>query len=118
MFRRMLPFVEYPYAVLRTRLPLIFLIIVLALANLSANQVLAAASDLDFTFEANGKVTTKFFPSFNCGHAVALQPDGKIVAIGEAFREPVDYDFVFARYTPDGSGSSKGRRDDESLRCL
>jgi uncharacterized delta-60 repeat protein len=56
--------------------------------------------NLDTTFGNGGVVTTDFgSSSFGGGaSAVALQPDGKIIAVGESFG-----DFALARYNPDGS---------------
>jgi uncharacterized delta-60 repeat protein len=53
---------------------------------------------LDTTFGGDGRVTTDFgVPS--SAHALALQADGKIVAVGGAFFVR----FALARYRPDGS---------------
>ena len=53
---------------------------------------------LDATFGLDGKVTTELGGRFDEAYALALQPDGKIVAAGVARR-----DFAFARYNPDGT---------------
>ena len=53
---------------------------------------------LDATFGSDGKVTTELGGRFDEAYALALQPDGKIVAAGVARR-----DFAFARYNPDGT---------------
>jgi uncharacterized delta-60 repeat protein len=50
---------------------------------------------LDPTFDGDGKVTTDFSLSEDRVFAVALQPDGKIVAAGQAFVG--DRDFALAR---------------------
>jgi uncharacterized delta-60 repeat protein/uncharacterized repeat protein (TIGR01451 family) len=52
---------------------------------------------LDSTFGVSGTVTTDF-GGFDYGQAVAIQSDGKIVAVGGA-----DGDFAIARYEDDGS---------------
>jgi uncharacterized delta-60 repeat protein len=60
---------------------------------------------LDATFGAGGKVLTDFRLGADVVSAVAVQPDGKIVAAGWS-RPPVpspDFDFAVARYNPDGS---------------
>jgi uncharacterized delta-60 repeat protein len=62
-----------------------------------AASLLAAAS-LDPTFDGDGKVLTDFGGRDSAAHAVAVQPDGKIVAAGEA-----GGDFALARYNADGS---------------
>jgi uncharacterized delta-60 repeat protein len=59
-----------------------------ALVRLNSN------GSLDTTFSGDGVQTTSFGYSVN---AVALQPDGKIVAAGG------DHDFALARYNADGS---------------
>ena len=53
---------------------------------------------LDNTFDSDGKVTTDF-GSDETGRAVALQPDGKIVAVGHTDGRRLSV----ARYNPDGS---------------
>jgi uncharacterized delta-60 repeat protein len=57
---------------------------------------------LDTTFDTDGKVTTQFGPSSAAAWAVVVQPNGKIVAVGEG---PVGstFDFALARYNADGS---------------
>lgn len=57
---------------------------------------------LDPTFGNRGKVTTDFFLRTDNAFAVALQSDGKIVAVGRAFRVTLD-DFALARYNTNGS---------------
>jgi uncharacterized delta-60 repeat protein len=58
---------------------------------------------LDASFDGDGKVTTNFggnSPAF----AVAVQPDGKIVAVGSTYNPyPLIDDFALARYNGDGS---------------
>jgi uncharacterized delta-60 repeat protein len=61
---------------------------------------------LDETFggtPAPGLQVTDFFGSTDIAHAVALQPDGKIVAVGEAASGPGGIAFALARYKTDGS---------------
>ena len=62
----------------------------------------AAAGDLDPSFGSNGKVATDFGGSGDYVFAVALQPDGKIVAAGRKILDSHS-DFALARYNPDGS---------------
>jgi uncharacterized delta-60 repeat protein len=63
---------------------------------------------LDATFGKNGTVTGGDFDlvgqgfSFALAYAVAVQPDGKIVAAGEAFVSG-GFDFALARFESDGS---------------
>lgn len=65
-----------------------------------------ADGSLDSSFGSGGRVTTSFgSPGDDSVHAIALQPDGKIVAAGTNFvagREGAA-DFALARYEPDGS---------------
>jgi uncharacterized delta-60 repeat protein len=55
---------------------------------------------LDLSFSGDGKQTTDF-PGFDQANGVAIQDDGKIVAVGtnDIFSE----DFALARYNPNGS---------------
>jgi uncharacterized delta-60 repeat protein len=63
---------------------------------------------LDTAFSANGKVTTNFTLYEDLGSAVAIQADGKIVAVGTAgYHEDPDLgpkttNFALARYNPNG----------------
>jgi uncharacterized delta-60 repeat protein len=58
---------------------------------------------LDPTFGAGGKVLTTFQPtSLDTALAVALQPDGKIVAVGRSGNAQTS-DFAVARYMPNGT---------------
>jgi len=59
----------------------------------------AAAGDLDPSFGAGGKVATDFGGSDN-GHAVLLQPNGKIIVGGSTSSGGTD--FALARYTTGG----------------
>jgi uncharacterized delta-60 repeat protein len=56
---------------------------------------------LDTTFSGDGTQTTDFGGSIDVAADVALQPDGKIVAVGYARGEA--YDFALVRYNTDGS---------------
>ena len=54
---------------------------------------------LDPTFGTGGKVTTAFAGAQAAISAMVLQPDGKIVAIGQAIRNPSGaVNLVLARY--------------------
>lgn len=67
---------------------------------------LDADGALDTTFGVGGIVITNFFGYDDVAGAVAIQPDGKIVAAGwtiEARDGFADYNFALARYNPDGS---------------
>jgi uncharacterized delta-60 repeat protein len=61
-----------------------------------------ADGSLDATFGAGGIVITSFGTMESTANAVALQPDGKIVAAGYSFTGYY-YNFAVARYNPDGS---------------
>ena len=62
---------------------------------------------LDTSFSGDGRQATDFFDDYgDAGGAtgVALEPDGKIVAVGYVIDEINEFaDFALARYNPDGS---------------
>lgn len=73
----------------------------LALVIAMATPGAATPGDLDPTFDADGRVTTDF-GSRDEAHAVAVQADGKVVAVGGT--GPLDEtDFALARYRTDGT---------------
>ncbi len=57
---------------------------------------------LDTSFDGDGRVTTSLSPVSGGTDALAMQADGKILAVGSRFNG-VDYDYAVARYHPDGS---------------
>ena len=59
-----------------------------------------ADGSLDPTFGSGGKVTTDFGGGFDAAFGVALQTDGKIIAVGQGASS---FDFALARYNGDGS---------------
>ena len=63
--------------------------------------VLSAPGDLDTTFNGTGKVTTPIGTGNEVASAIAIQPDGKILAAGDTFG--ATRDFALARYNVDGS---------------
>jgi len=67
-----------------------------ALARYNAN------GSLDTSFNRTGKVTTAI-GSFNDASALALQPDGKLVAAGTSWGSSENSDFALARYNPNGT---------------
>ena len=80
-------------------------VVLCALAG--AAPVQAAPNGLDSTFGDHGKVTTDFGGLPDSATAMVIQPDGKIVAVGDAdSQEPGPpfsaLDFAVARYRPDG----------------
>ncbi|MDQ3799015.1 MAG: hypothetical protein M3384_06160, partial [Acidobacteriota bacterium] len=60
-----------------------------------------ANGTLDATFDGDGKVSTSI-NNFDAAFALAIQPDGKIVAAGET-DTGTDSDFALVRYTSEGS---------------
>ncbi|HEY7098680.1 MAG TPA: delta-60 repeat domain-containing protein [Terriglobales bacterium] len=80
------------------------LMLVLTIAGLS-QSARAAAGDLDITFGNNGRVLSDFGNSSEIAYAMALQPDGKIVAAGYRFfgLSSQGADMLVARYNPDGT---------------
>ena len=59
---------------------------------------------LDTTFSSDGKQTTDFgFGADDAANGIAVQGDGKIVAVGLASGGATGTDFALARYNPDGS---------------
>ena len=65
----------------------------------------AAAGDLDPTFGTVGMVTTDISRSTDIANAVAVQADGKLVVIGQTYKNN-DFsgeDFVVTRYNTDGT---------------
>ena len=57
----------------------------------------------DTAFGVGGTQSTDFFGIFDEAEAMAIQPDGKIVAAGYAVRTGINLDFALARYATDGS---------------
>src|SRR5438034_997582 len=81
---------------------------VVALAFVTAalpGAAVAAPGDLDPTFGSGGKVLTDLRPaSYDTAQAVALQPNGKIVAAGFSDAAAASHnDFALVRYNSDGS---------------
>jgi len=65
----------------------------------------AAAGDLDPTFGIGGKVTTDIKRSTDLVNAVVVQADGKLVVVGQTYKNKdfSNEDFVVARYNTDGT---------------
>ncbi len=68
-----------------------------ALARYNSN------GSLDSTFSGDGKVNTDFQGGDDGAYAMAIQPDGKIVAAGGVHTISTGYDFGVARYLSNGS---------------
>ncbi|MBK7566660.1 MAG: hypothetical protein IPI31_02435 [Bacteroidetes bacterium] len=63
---------------------------------------LDTAGIFDMDFGIDGVVVSDFFEKWNRINAIAIQPDGKIVAAGYSGEFP-EYDFAVARYYTDGT---------------
>jgi uncharacterized delta-60 repeat protein len=63
----------------------------------------AASGDLDTTFGGDGKVMTNFTRGRDPAFSVAIQADGKIVAVGTANSRGTDARFALARYEVNGT---------------
>jgi uncharacterized delta-60 repeat protein len=68
---------------------------------LSTSLAAAAAGELDITFHNDGKLTTDYSGGAERAFGMAIQPDGKIVAVG-THAGPGVYDFLLVRYRTDG----------------
>jgi len=81
--------------------------IMLAALFFNLNATVRAAGVLDPTFGTNGRVATTFGGDSVYAKAVAIQPDGKILVVGDAFRlsNPLatHHDVVLLRYNPNGT---------------
>jgi uncharacterized delta-60 repeat protein len=73
-------------------------------------SIQAAPGDLDSTFGIKGRITTPLYNnstlsnnSIDIALAVAIQPDGKIIAAGKQNTYAPTYDAVVIRYNPDGT---------------
>jgi uncharacterized delta-60 repeat protein len=71
---------------------------------------LAQAGSLDLSFGKGGKVLTAIGPQLNEARALAIQADGKIVAVGATENGPKD-DFAIIRYNSNGSLDSTFDKD-------
>jgi uncharacterized delta-60 repeat protein len=67
----------------------------------AATPVAPPGGSLDTSFDTDGKVISDFIGSFDRAAALAIQSDGKIVVAGSV-QNGTHYDFVVARYLPDG----------------
>src|SRR5262245_19936475 len=84
--------------------PFLSLFLAMVVSSASLGSALAAPGDLDTTFSGDGKVTTDINGGKEDGvNEIALQADGKIVAVGWR-NDPVRaFDYAVARYNPNGS---------------
>ena len=81
------------------------LLVASLLSYVAQNRVKADDGDLDKSFGVGGKVITDFSGGEDEATAVAIQNDGKIVAVGSTIKPLVaaNRDFALARYNADGS---------------
>jgi uncharacterized delta-60 repeat protein len=84
---------------------LVSILVASLLSYVGPNGVQADDGDLDKSFGAGGKVITDFFGSEDEATSVAIQNDGKIVAVGSTIKPIIgaNRDFALARYNTDGS---------------
>ncbi|MGI8820668.1 MAG: delta-60 repeat domain-containing protein, partial [Chthoniobacterales bacterium] len=87
-------------AQIRAGRDLVLILVVLLAVVVNGQPARAADGDLDPTFGAGGKVVTDFNNSTDWLSRVAVQPDGKIVAIGDTHPS---HKGALARYNPDGT---------------
>jgi uncharacterized delta-60 repeat protein len=83
----------------------IFPATIITTSFVSVQMVQAADGDLDPTFGTGGMVTTDISRSTDIANAVAVQTDGKLVVVGETYKNN-DFsteDFVVTRYNTDGT---------------
>jgi uncharacterized delta-60 repeat protein len=75
---------------------------VIALVALSSRWAAAAAGDLDPSFGQGGRVRSDYGTGQDGLNDLALQPDGKIVAVGQV-GDGISDDFIVVRYLTDGT---------------
>ena len=78
-------------------------VIVLLLSWDFTSKVHATAGELDPGFGDGGKVVTAFVGANAEANSLILQPDGKPVAAGIAYKTDTDWDFALTRYERDGA---------------
>jgi uncharacterized delta-60 repeat protein len=83
----------------------LLLSLILGLAVSPLNKSLAAAGDLDPTFGVDGIVLTDIIAAHNIANDMAIQPDGKIVVVGQSYRLRgfASRFWTICRYSNDGS---------------
>lgn len=72
------------------------------LISLWGSPTSAAPGQLDTTFGGDGKVTTDFSPGLDAASSVAIQVNGKLIAIGTANYNGANARFALARYNTSG----------------
>jgi uncharacterized delta-60 repeat protein len=77
---------------------------ILTMAAAVVSQAQTTAGNLDPTFGTGGTVRTDFAGNIDQANAVAIQPNGQIVAAGSSFSNSKTVeDFIVARYNANGS---------------
>src|SRR5215218_1763856 len=84
------------------KLDCVFLFFAVSMMFALAPIARAGDGDLDPTFGTSGKVTTDFYNRTDLGQALAIQPDGKIVVVGQSGLNGV-FHSALARYNTDGT---------------
>jgi uncharacterized delta-60 repeat protein len=69
---------------------------------LSAASMTAQSGTLDTSFGNNGFATTQVSATYNFASATLVQPDGKILVVGDS-GEPATYKATVVRFNPDGT---------------
>ncbi len=77
-------------------------VLVVSALSLSAPAIALASGELDTSFGRDGRVTTGFASRSSGASAVAIQTDGRIVAVGTAVAG-LNVRFALARYTRKGN---------------
>src|SRR4029079_19826816 len=84
-----------------------FLVTIIGLITMTAGiitQAQTTAGNLDPTFGTGGIFRTDFAGNIDQANAVAIQPNGQIVAAGSSFSNSKTVeDFIVARYNANGS---------------
>jgi len=81
-----------------------FLAIILVMAAAVMGRAQTTAANLDPTFGTGGTVRTDFAGNIDQANAVAIQPNGQIVAAGSSFSNSKTVeDFIVARYNANGT---------------
>lgn len=75
------------------------------------NQNFAAArynanGSLDKTFGSCGRITTDLRTNTDIAYGATIQPDGKVIAVGESVNGSTSADFTVVRYTTGGQASA------------
>jgi uncharacterized delta-60 repeat protein len=81
----------------------VFLALACLLVVLPAGRARAAPGDLDTTFGGDGRVITNIGKGIDAPEDVAIQANGKIVAVGRASTPRGSVRFALARYRTNGS---------------